>query len=203
VVFTEVQSFNSEGVMAERVLGLERVGQDLVRFCIGGAMLTPSGTYRRSHLLAIGGYRMDLAQSEDWEFHIRLAASGIDYTLLSEPLVLQRLRDGGRHHQSVDVWVSCCDAVIGLADQLPRRYRPDLADAAARAGSHLFALGARAHARKAFELAERLGPSRCAHQRPIYRVLAHAVGFETAERLALAYRHILPSELRAHIAGGR
>src|SRR5262249_45166568 len=139
--------------------------------------------------------------SEDWEFHIRLAASGVRHELLLEPLVLQRLRDSGRHHQSVDVWVSCCEAVTGLVHQLPRQYRPDLADAAARAGSHLFALGARAESRQAFDLAERLGPT-CAHQRPVYRVLAGLVGFEAAERLALAYRRILPSELRALIARG-
>jgi hypothetical protein len=203
VVFTEVQSFGTDTVGSDRVLGLGRLqqGEDLARFCIEGAMLTPSGTYRRECVLGIGGYRIDLVQSEDWDFHIRLAASGVRYAIIGEPLVRQRLRASGRHQRGLEVWTSCCAAIEGLAEQLPRTYRPDLAEAAARAGSQLFALGARAEARGAFELARRLGPVRTEHRPRAYALLARTVGFEAAERVALAYRRLLPNELRAHIAG--
>src|SRR5437762_1193825 len=174
VVFTEVKSFGPEGVESERVLGLERLihGDDLVRFCIRGAMLTPSGTYRRDLVRAIGGYRTDLTQSEDWEFHIRLAAQQPRFVALMSPVVLQRLRPDGRHQRSVEVWTSCVAAVRMLAEQLPSVYRADLADAAARAGSVLFKLDHRAEATAAFELAKRLGPPRFSSRGRLYRLLA-------------------------------
>jgi glycosyltransferase involved in cell wall biosynthesis len=201
VVFTEVQSFDTDGVVTERVLGLERLvqGEDLVRFCIRGAMLTPSGTYRRDLVQAIGGYRTDLAQSEDWEFHIRLAARRPRYVALSSNLVLQRLRPDGRHQRSVEVWTSCVAAVRTLADQLPAEYRHDLADAAARAGSTLFKLNARAEASAAFALAERLGPPRFSGRGPVYRLLAHVVGLERAEEIASTYRRAVPEPVRAYV----
>jgi glycosyltransferase involved in cell wall biosynthesis len=201
-VFTEVRSVGPQGLVSERVLGLESVaaGTDLVRFCIRGVMLTQAGTYHRQAVLAIGGYRTDLWQSEDYDFHIRLAAQGIRYALITEPLVVQRLRPGARHFKWLEVWGSYLQAVERLSSELPAPYRPDLADAAARAGSALFQLGARDQARRAFALIERIGPPRYSTQRRIYQVVSRVVGFEMTERLAQTYRGLLPHGFRAYFA---
>jgi len=201
-VFTEILSRGPNGLVIERVLGLQRMsaGLDLVRFCIRGVMLTQAGTYHRQAVLAIGGYRTDLWQSEDYDFHIRLAAHGIRYELITEPLVIQRLRPGARHFKWLEVWGSYLQAVERLSDELAAHYWPDLADAAARAGSALFQLGARDQARRAFALAGRIGPPRFSTQRRFYQLLSRAVGFEMTERLAQAYRSLLPLGFRAYFA---
>src|ERR1044071_905867 len=80
-VFTEVASRQDGVLLSESVLGLAALEEhpDLIRFCIRGAMLVPSGTYRKQKVVDIGGYSKEFWQSEDYEFHIRLAASNLRY----------------------------------------------------------------------------------------------------------------------------
>jgi glycosyltransferase involved in cell wall biosynthesis len=201
-VFTEISAIDETGHSRERVLGLDRLtdGRDLVQFCIEGAMLVPAGTYRRSVVLAIGGYREELWQSEDFDFHVRLAASGIQYGIITDPLVSIRIRPTGRSQNREEVWSSGVQALRRLSEELPRKYRPALANAAARAGSVLFQLGARNEARAAFELAMRLGPPSFSHRRRLYRALATAFGPNTAESLGMCYRGVLPEPVRRLVA---
>jgi glycosyltransferase involved in cell wall biosynthesis len=206
VVFTEIDVAvqGEHGIQSTCVLALSGLGAgdaDLVQFCIRGVMLVPSGTYRRETVLAIGGYRTSLWQAEDFDFHVRLAASGPRYAIIPDPLVTIRVRPGGRSRDRVQTWSSYVQAIERLCAELPSSYRSDLADAAGRAGSALFKLGARAEASAAFKLAARLGPPRFSTQRPLYRVLASTVGFERTEQLAQAYRSMLPAPMRAYIAG--
>jgi glycosyltransferase involved in cell wall biosynthesis len=202
VVFTEASSFDSDGPRIARVLGLHRLaaGEDLVRFCLQGAMLAPAGTYRRPIVLAMGGYRTHLWQSEDFDFHVRLAATGVRYAIVPDPLVHIRVRPDGRSQNQVEVWESAIQAVTNLADELPATYQPDLAAAAARAGSVLFKLGARSQASLAFRLATRLGPPGFQSERRLYRYAARMLGLELVERLAMVYRSILPRGIRIYLA---
>jgi hypothetical protein len=164
-------------------------------------MLVPSGTYRRQTALAMGGYRTALWQAEDFDFHVRLAATGPRYAVIADPLVIIRVRQGGRSRDRVQTWTCYAQAVEMLSTELPSSYRSDLADAAARAGSMLFKLGARAEASSAFGLSARLGKPRFTTQRPLYRLLASTVGFERTEQFAQAYRGMLPAGVRAYFAG--
>jgi glycosyltransferase involved in cell wall biosynthesis len=197
-VFTEVSSFSERGPVSECVLGLAQLADapDLVRFCLRGSMLVPAGTYRRSILLALGGYRESLWQSEDFDFHIRLAATNVRYAIIDQPLVQIRLRADSRSTQRVEVWTAAVQAIGQLSNELPAIYRPELASAAARMGGHLYKLGAHDEARAAFALAQCLGPLTFADQRRFYRILARACGPESAEWLASAYRRLLPERLR-------
>jgi glycosyltransferase involved in cell wall biosynthesis len=200
-VFTEINAQSEDGSESACILDLQRllVDEDLVRACINGVMLVPSGTYRRDAVLAMGGYRTSLWQAEDFDFHVRLAASGVRYALITDPLVTIRVRAAGRSRDSVETWCCFVEAVASLSGDLPVGYRADLADAAVRAGSRLFKLGARGEARAAFTLAERLGPPRFTTQRSVYRLLANTVGFETTEHLAQSYRRLVPESLRKYI----
>lgn len=196
VVFTEVSSRGEGGLQCKRVMGLDRLVSegDLIRFCIRGAILTSAGTYRRSAVSAIGGYREALWQAEDFDFHIRLAASNPRYTLITEPLIT-RLRVGRSKNQA-EVWGCALEAISFMAQELPRQYRPDLAERAAGAGSILFQLGLRVKARKAFRLANEMGPPTWRAREPLYQQIAQHLGPEWAEWAGWAWRRLVPSRVR-------
>ena len=196
VVFTEVSSRGEGGLQCKRVMGLDRLVSegDLIRFCIRGAILTSAGTYRRSAVLAIGGYREALWQTEDFDFHIRLAASNPRYTVITEPLVT-RLRVGRSKNQA-EVWGCALETISSAAQELPRQYRPDLAERAAGVGSILFQLGLRVKARQAFRLADELGPPTLKSRGPLYRRIARHLGPEWAEWAGWAWRRLVPSRVR-------
>jgi glycosyltransferase involved in cell wall biosynthesis len=201
-VFTEIESRDEHGGGSPQVLGLERLGRggDLVRFCLQGVMLVPSGTYLRDRVMAVGGYRVALWQSEDFDFHVRLALSGLSYAVVPEPLVTIRVRAAGRSQDRVQTWGCIVNAVEALVAEVPAWYRRDLADTAARAGSALYKLGARGEARRAFALAKRLGPPTFQSERRFYRVLARSLGPQAVERISSVYRGLMPIGVRAFLS---
>lgn len=203
VVLTEIRSVAGDELRGERVLGLARLAADpdLLRFCLRGFLLVPSGTYRRDLVGALGGYRETLWQAEDFDFHVRLAARGVSYHVIDEPLVTIRLRPDGRSARRGEVWTSALRAVTLHAQELPAPYHQDLAEMTAHIGSQLFKHGCRRSAHEAFRLAHRLGPPRFHAQRRPYRLLARGLGPRAAEWLSLLYRRTLPGFLRRGIAG--
>ncbi|MBI1760332.1 MAG: glycosyltransferase family 2 protein, partial [Acidobacteria bacterium] len=88
-ILTEISSYQNGELACERVLELnKRTGvTDWVRQAIQGAILVPAGTYLRSKIQVIGGYRKDLWQSEDYDFHVRLAATDPSIAVIDEPLI--------------------------------------------------------------------------------------------------------------------
>jgi glycosyltransferase involved in cell wall biosynthesis len=201
-VFTEVSSYRGGKLECERVLGLEKLlkSRDLVQFALRGAILPASGTYRRQNVLAIGGYREDLWQSEDYDFHIRLAASGIRFMVIGHPLVTIRVREASRSQNQVEVWESAVQSIRMLATEIDSKYRPELASRAVLAGSTLYKAGAHQQARTAFQLAEELGPPTYEGQRPLYRAIARTLGPVAAERCSSIYRSLIPNVSRKYLA---
>jgi glycosyltransferase involved in cell wall biosynthesis len=197
-IFTEIAAYKDGQLECEKVLNLSalNVDSDLVRFCINGAILPASGSYRRNNLLEVGGYCEGLWQSEDWEFHVRLAASGLQYVVIDEPLVGIRLRNKSRSQNRIEVWRDAVRAVSSLAQELPLQYRNDLANAAVRFGAALFQLGDKEQARVAFKLAWEIGPPSLDRQKKLYRILAKTLGFEWAEYASSLYRRMLPEKFR-------
>lgn len=207
-VFTEITSIHDGRPFADRVLGLShlRKDPDLLRFCLRGSMLVPAGTFRRQLVQRIGGYDTRLWQAEDFDFHVRLAASGVSYHVIDESLIITRLRSDSRSQRQYEVWSYAVDAIDGLVERLPSAYRPELADAAARAGSMLFRLGYLQDSRRAFGLASRLGKPHYQGFPLSYRCIAVVFGQEVAERVSQHYRGLLPRPVRAglrHIAHAR
>jgi glycosyltransferase involved in cell wall biosynthesis len=199
-VFTEVSSYQGDRLMSLNTLGLARLhGRDLVSFSIAGALLTSSGTYRRSAVLAVGGYRDALWQSEDWDFHVRLAASGITYGIIDEPLVIKRVRVESRSENHQEVFTSAVQGIALLAEELSARYRPELSDAAARAGMALYRIGAHADARKAFLVARNLGGPHLRSEHSLYRLVASLIGLEGAEWTGSVYRRLVPASVRGRM----
>jgi len=202
-VFSEIIASADGSPLRERVIGLADVkaGESLTEFCIKGVIIPAAGSYRRQSVLAVGGFRTSLRQAEDFDFHVRLAATEPRYAIIEDPLVTIRVRPNSlSNHDPVKQWSAHLRAVEALSTEVPSRYRCNLSDSAARAGSKLFKLGARDEARRAFRLARRLGPPRFTSQRPVYRLLARTVGFEMAERVSGTYRSVVPERLRARVA---
>lgn len=53
-------------------------------------LIHPTVAYRRSHILAIGGYRTNLRRSEDYDLWFRCAKAGMRFANLPEALILHR-----------------------------------------------------------------------------------------------------------------
>lgn len=197
VVLTEISSYERDKLLCERLLGLQRLkwSEDFVRFCIRNPLLTSAGTYRREVVAAMGGYRESLWQSEDYDFHIRLASQGVSYAVVTDPLIF-RSRPAGRSQNHMEVWSSATEAVERLSWELPRRYQQDLATAALQAGSALFRVGARRQAREAFRLAQKIGPPSFDRRGLPYAWTARVLGPEMAETIGIFYRKIIPQRIR-------
>lgn len=200
IILTEIRSVRDGSTVSERVLGIDelRDGGDLVRFGLRGSLLVPSTTFRRELALSVGGFRTRdvLSQSEDFDFHIRLAAAAKSFVVITRPLIIQRLRAGSHSADMESVWASAVRAVELLAETLPSHYRVDAADAAARFGSELYAIDSHADARRAFRLARRLGPARFRHRSRSYRGLARLIGPSAAEWIGTVYRRLIPERVR-------
>lgn len=200
-LFTEVASYRDGGVSSERVMGLEELADhgDLLRFCIRQALLTISGTYRRDHVLSIGGYSTAYWQSEDYEFHIRLARSSPRFDLICRPLALVRTHEGNRSKDRRRVWVDAIRALEKHGRDLDPLHLQDACDAAAKAGRILYQLGAIEEARYAFSVARRIGQPRFDEEAPMFRLIATHCGPLTAERIGQAYRSALPAAVRRRV----
>lgn len=199
VVFSDVASFDEAGGRWEHVMDIAQLQADgnLLRRALRGALLVPAGTYARALIERVGGYRSDLWQSEDYDFHIRIALTNPKWAVVNRDLVFIRRHPRQRSRITHDVWRGAIDSLEALADRMPARARVDAAHAATRAGSKLFACGARADAARAFVLAQRFGGAR--YDRRIMQRLTDLVGPLRAERLAAWYRTLTPGALRARL----
>ncbi len=204
LIVVEISSYRGGALVCERVLGLDQLipGGDLVRFALSGSILTSATVFRRKVALVVGGYRESLRQSEDFDYHVRLASSSVCYAVIKEPLISKRLRESSYSSSHWEtVWTSVTDSVRLLSQELPQKYRLDLAEAAARAGSTLYRLGSFSRAREAFRLARELGPPTFSGQRRLYRTVARIFGPEAAEWMGSFYRGMLPKVVRSSLAG--
>lgn len=186
-IFAEMISTKNDLPHGDRFLNLRGLVQepDLLRFCLRGPILPSAATYRTERVREIGGYRENLWQSEDYDFHVRLALRNVKYHVILDPLVTKRVRSNSRSEQQAEVWSSLWQALELLEPHIPSGYRNVLAERAAEVGSKLFALGNRDLARLAFQRAQAWGSPQFANRSLSYRWLAKALGPYHAERIAL------------------
>jgi glycosyltransferase involved in cell wall biosynthesis len=199
VVFTDVTSFDDAGHQTRYVMGIERLQADgdLLKFALRGAVLAPAGTYVRSLVQQLGGYRAHLWQSEDYDFHIRVALFKPKFAVINQDLVMIRRHPNQRSRLTREVWSGAIESLHLLAPRIPAAAHQHAAYAATRAGSALFACGAHADAARAFGLAERFGGVR--YEQPGMQRLTRLVGPVSAERLAAMYRIVVPNSVRTRL----
>lgn len=202
-VFCEVSSYSGNELVAERVVGLVDLSSewDLVRFCLSHSMLVPCGTYLTEKLRQIGGYNEKLWQSEDIDFHVRLASQGLRYEIIPEPLVGIQIRAESRSQNFLATRLSLLQSLKTLPGILSSHYYTDLSERLIETGSQLFKLKARKEAREAFQLAVTLADPHYDKAGRLYKSVARTFGPLSAEWLSLAYRTLLPLSLRKRLHG--
>lgn len=195
VVLTELRSSRSGKPYGNCFLNLKSLASrpDLTAYCLAHAVLPAAGTYRREFLQRAGGYREDLWQSEDYEFHIRLAMEGARYVAIETPLVEIRVREQSRSQKRGEVWEGRLLGLEILSSRLRKTHSSALAEAFAETGSELYRLGRKELARRAFGHGKEAS---FVHQNFVYRQIARWVGPEWSESLGSFYRLLLPSFLR-------
>lgn len=207
IVFNEVDSFRHGQPYRQQILDLKKVsdGLPLVEFCLSHALLPLSGTYAREWLKKLGGYREELWQSEDFEFHARLALAEPTYQIISETLGTIDVRDDSRSQKQNEVWVWRLAALKLLFLDLPPVFYSAFAEAAAQAGSQLHRLGDIEKANEAFRLAQQVGRPTYAGRSLPFRLMAKLAGQRPAEQIGRTYRALLPARLRklVHEARGK
>jgi glycosyltransferase involved in cell wall biosynthesis len=202
VVFTELSSYREGRLQAVKVIGLQRLlnDPDLLAFAVDAVLLTPCGTYRKAFVACAGGYSTRYWQSEDYEFHIRLAAAQPSFIVIPEPLVGQRLHDSCRSKDQAACLRDLVKSLDTFSRGLPARYRDRICQRLAGAACTLFRLGDRTSAAGALALARSLGKPSFRDERFVFRVLAGTLGPEFAIRLGNVYRTVLPQAARRWVA---
>jgi glycosyltransferase involved in cell wall biosynthesis len=203
-VFTEVETIHENGAKHSGVIGLERLerNRDLLAFALQHSILTVAGTYRRELAERIGGYNERLWQSEDYDFHARVALAQPSWRLHTQSLVRARVRNLSRSRREEEVWLSAWQALRELQPEVPASHLPDLAAFSEKVGRHLLRLGRRDEGLAAIQFAEDHGV-RSSELQPAYRWLARRVGLVRAHRFASIYRALLPAGVRQLLAAFR
>ncbi len=190
MVLTEV-CYEMHGVLSDRIMGFKKLEEDpdLVRFALSSSILPASATVRREKALEAGGYRTRdvMPQSEDFDFHLRLAAADATYAVVDESLVRCMWREASHSHagdNSAACWTSMVESLKMAPPAVRERYAVAVADAAARAASNLYQLGKPGDARKAYEAAASLGRPSFAGRSNAFRWVAGFFGPMAAENLS-------------------
>ncbi len=127
---------------------------DPVIAALGPNAGTTAGLHRREAVLAIGGFRDDLAAAQERDLHLRLAASGRTAGCLDQVLATQRIRPGSISSSYLRVVEQYEKFARPIFDDLARAGR--LTDERARAFAEFLARAARVALRyREHELADR------------------------------------------------
>jgi GT2 family glycosyltransferase len=180
--------------------GARQDAEDFASVSIRTALVPSVGTYRRTAVEAIGGYDSTKRFSEDYDFHVRLAISGVTHAIVDEALIFQRVHAGNRSNQKLDFWLGEITILQDALAKAQMNHRPHIAAAAAALGARLFAIGDVDAARTAFLLCEAAG-CRAFDDKPwVYRMAAQNWGGLAAERMSSFYRDYIPRPVRRLIA---
>ncbi|MFH1868417.1 MAG: glycosyltransferase family 2 protein, partial [Candidatus Omnitrophota bacterium] len=202
IIFTEVSAYKDNKMVCKSVMGFEGLigrQQDAVLFAMSNSILTISSTSRRETVLKIGGFRTQdiLSQSEDYDFHIRILVSGASYSVVMEPMLIQRLRDESHSSKNIiEAWNSAVKSIVLFSKDFPAQYHDHLPEVAAKAGSRLYSLGAYKEAKRAFSIAYSLGKPKFMYRSRLYKIVAERLGPLAAEKISLAYRMLVPEFIR-------
>jgi glycosyltransferase involved in cell wall biosynthesis len=201
-VFTELAAYDDGVLGTDSMMKLGGMADDLLAFALQVVLQTPSGTYRRDKVLNIGGYSDEISQSEDYDFHIRLAGSGISFAVIDRALVNVRIRPGSRSQDRVRLHADAVKVLEKRGIDLPERYRPMIAECLALRGASLYKLRAYREAKHAFQAAYVFGKPSFDYEHGAYRSIAKLCGPLVAERCGRIYRGLVPLRMRSMVRFG-
>jgi glycosyltransferase involved in cell wall biosynthesis len=128
---------------------------DLVGFLAHHGLITVAPLYRAEHLRRIGGWRVDLAASQEYELHLRLALRGAWRTvrLVDEPLASYRTVRGSTSGDDGRLYTEKARALRELVELASDAQGTAIARALANASRHLARSGSRDLARENLSVA--------------------------------------------------
>ena len=128
-----------------------------------------------------------------------LAASGVTFSIVNQPLVFKKGRSDSLSSNSISVYTEAVKAIRQLASEIPKAYHQDLAEATSRMGYSLFSQKAYSSGKRAYELARTLGVPTYRRHPKAFRWAARIFGPENAEILRRYWRVAVPPEIRAFL----
>lgn len=178
------------------------LNNDITALFLGGSSNTLTVTFLRELGLKNGGYHThDLKAALDYYFNVRIASISTNYTVINQPLAIERLRaksltraETGR--LSPKHRLETIKALTYLKQELPPQYYHHIVELAAQLSSILFHMKKYDEARKGFDFALSVGKPTYSYQSRPYRVIARSLGPLMAEKITSTYRSFLPYVIR-------
>lgn len=193
-IVNDVESQKNGQIVASKVMNVaELYHTNIVSYGISGSYLVPSITYKKELAKTIGGFRPAniLPQSEDYDFHIRLAYVAKSYAIIDETLIIQRLRDNS--HSSTNqkqVYTSGLQALQLLKQELSSQYHEVIAQRAVKMGIALYGMKYYSESSIAFKFANSITHNLFPTQTPLYKFLVRLVGIEYTIDISTLYQRI-------------
>jgi hypothetical protein len=172
---------------------------DLLAFAMWPGLKTAGMVILRELVRRAGGYRETLRRCEDFDFNVRLAASGPSYALIPEPLTVLRARTGSWSRDQRGVAIDFALACRFLGSDVPASHRQLLSELAARAGFQLYQLGEPERAEESLRVSRELGQPGFTLVGRRYQPLIRVLGPRQAARVGSAYRSVVPVSVRARL----
>lgn len=183
---------------------------DPVLFVLRGALQTSAPIHHRSHLLEVGGFREDLPCAQEWDLHLRIAATGKQFRRLATPLYTIRRRDGSLSADSSRVYRLFPEILWPVYRQLesagvltPER-KVEFASTLARTARLLLRMGQAEDAHRLFEQARLMHPAGglAAAYSSRALLLRNIVGPRVAERILQSLRRIIVINSTVRVGAG-
>jgi len=205
LIINEVRSinFDTKDPISNAVMSLHTLSanKDLVKYAIEGSLLAPSTTFKKSLGLKLGGYKSGkLLQCEDYEFNIRLVFYSKEYQVITQPLIIQRLRTNSMSCDKQELYVEGIKALRYLLAELPATYHRTIAERASKMGRILFQQGFHKDAKNAFDFASEIYSAPYNTENLFYKSMCSVLGQYNAEKIALKYRKLIPKKFREKLS---
>lgn len=197
-VLTEVEAIRGGVLQPWPVIGFDPAAaeRDMLTVALRGVILVIAGSHRTSLARQTGGFRESLWQSEDFDFHVRIAAALPVVRAIGDPLVTIRVREESRSQNRYECWRDLLASVRLLADELPPERRPELAERAFQAAVELHRLGHPAESAAAVKVARGLGRIEYRYASRLQKATYRLLPLPWAEAVGSSYRKLLPERLR-------
>jgi glycosyltransferase involved in cell wall biosynthesis len=191
-LINDIEAQKDNQIVALRVINVSNItNKNIVSYGISGSYLVPSVTYTKELAKIVGGFRLAdvLAQSEDYEFHIRLAHTAKKPAIIDESLVIQRLRNNSHSSSNQNqVYISGLKALQLLRESLPKIYHKNIADRASKIGTILYLMDDIVQAREAWIFAQKDGYQLFNDRNKIFQLLVKIIGIEKSEYLSRKFQ---------------
>ena len=99
IVFGDVKLIDGKGDLFDsRKFSAQKAHEDIVEYILLNNPLTSSPLHRKEYLLQVNGFDINLHKGQEWDLHLRLALSGVEF--IYQPGFVYRFRE---HHSDTRI----------------------------------------------------------------------------------------------------